>query len=73
MSIGLSVLCICAVAFLLRVLVALVKEGMRSAPLAAKFHFARFNPSQRRREVVVMRPIAQKREFPARDREWMAL
>lgn len=46
MKLALALLCIAAVAFLLRVLAALVREGM-SSPAAVQVHFAKSNPSPR--------------------------
>jgi hypothetical protein len=46
MKLALALLCIGAVAFLLRVLAALVREGV-SSPAAVPVHFAKFNPSRR--------------------------
>ena len=65
MRVALALLCIGAVSFLLRVLVALVKEGIHVPPRTAKLYFARFKPS-RQGELVVMRPEIQRREFPPR-------
>jgi branched-subunit amino acid transport protein len=65
MRVALALLCVGAVAFLVRVLVALLKEGTQ-APPTVRFHFARFNPSKRGGELVVMNLEAQKPEFPSR-------
>ena len=46
MKLALALLCIAAVAFLLRVLAALLREGM-SSPAGVRVHFAEFNPSRR--------------------------
>lgn len=73
MRIALAVLCIGAVVFLLRVLVALVGEWTNLPYHKAEFYFARFNPSRRWGEVVVMPPAAQKREYPNRSDERIAL
>ena len=54
MVVALTVLCTGAVAFLLRVLVALVREWMGPHPLSAAFHFARFNPSRQQGQLLVM-------------------
>jgi hypothetical protein len=53
MRVALALLCIGAVAFLLRVLAALVREGIGS-PAAVQVHFAKFNPSRRRGELIEM-------------------
>jgi len=46
MRLALALLCIGAVAFLVRVLAALLREGM-SSPSSVHIHFAKFNPSRR--------------------------
>ena len=46
MSLALATLCIAAVAFLLRVLVALVKEELHVPRRTEQVHFAKFTPSQ---------------------------
>ena len=46
MRLALALLCIGAVAFLVRVLAALLREGM-SSPSSVNVHFAKFNPSRR--------------------------
>ena len=65
MKLALALLCVGAVSFLLRVLVALVKEGTQVPPRAAKFYLARFKPS-RPGALVVMRPEVTERRFPPR-------
>src|SRR5271157_4268987 len=42
---AIAVLCVCAVAFLLRVLAALVKESLTATPPAVKTYMAKFNPA----------------------------
>jgi hypothetical protein len=54
MTVALVILCVGAVTFLLRVLAALVTEGMNLHPSTVKVHFARFNPSRRRGELIEM-------------------
>jgi len=56
MRVALLVLALAAVAFLLRVLFALVREGIRVSPGIAKVYFARFHPSQGRKDLIVMIP-----------------
>jgi hypothetical protein len=51
---ALAVLCVGAVAFLLRVLLAFVKEEVKSRPRDLKAYLAKFNPSHRHGELVVM-------------------
>jgi len=45
MRVALTIVSTGAVLFLLRVLIALVREGMRLPPSAVRIHFAKFNPS----------------------------
>jgi hypothetical protein len=73
MRVALAVLCIGAVTFLLRVLVALVKDWMRLPPRTAKFYRARFNPSKQPGELIVVDPQAQQRGYPRGNRERMAI
>jgi hypothetical protein len=54
MRVALAVLCIGAVAFLLRVLMAVLKELTRLPSRAMRVHFAKFNPPRRRGQVVEM-------------------
>jgi len=73
MKIALLILCICAVAFLLRVLAALVMEGMRVPPGGVTVHFAKFNPSRRSRQLIVMNPEAEQPRFTAGTHSRIAL
>lgn len=57
MSVALVVLCLSGVAFLLRVLFALVGE-MRNTPYRATFHLTRFDPSSERTRIVATRRAA---------------
>jgi hypothetical protein len=54
MRFGLSALCIAAVTFLLRVLVALLKEARSWQPRTAKIYLAKFNLSRKRGELIFM-------------------
>jgi len=69
----LAALCVSAVTFLLRVLVALVKEWVGLPPRTTKLYLAKFNPPRRRGELIVMNPELGKREFPAGTDERIAL
>ena len=76
MRIALIVLCIGAVAFLLRVLEALVNEIVRLPRPRARVHFARFNvekfgPPQRPAELIEMNP--QPRQASRRAGERIAM
>ena len=64
MKIALTILCIGAVAFLLRVLAALVKEGVRVPPSTVRVHFAKFHPTRRRGELIEINPPVQGRKPP---------
>jgi hypothetical protein len=54
MKFALAILCIGAVAFLLRVLAAFVIEGKNSAHGLVRVHFAKFNPVRQRGELIEM-------------------
>lgn len=73
MKLALAVLDIVGVIFLLRVLAALVKEEWNSSSRTVKFHWARFHPSRRRGELIVMNPDLQSRETPPRTGERIAI
>ncbi len=64
MKIFLALLCIGAVAFLLRVLAALVREGVRLPPSTVRVHFAKFHPTRRRGELIEMDPPVHERRLP---------
>jgi hypothetical protein len=72
MRIALAGLCIGAVTFLLRFLVALVTEGMNLPPSTARVHFARFSPTRRRGVLIEMNP-EQSKKVPARRGERKAI
>lgn len=63
MKLALAILCIAAVVFLLRVLVAFVRDATYSSSHKAKFYLVRFVPSRRRAELVVMKPDVSRRDF----------
>jgi len=48
MKLAVVVLCVAACSFLLRVLAALVKESVTSAPLPLKVYLANFHPACKR-------------------------
>jgi hypothetical protein len=73
MRVALAMLCIGAVAFLLRVLAAFVKEGMRAPAGSVQVHFTRFNPSRRRGQLIEMNPENQFREGSSGTDERIAL
>ena len=66
-------LCVGAVVFLLRVLAALVKEGMSLPPRAVQVHLAKFNPSRKRGELIEMNSETHDRKGPGRTGERIAL
>jgi hypothetical protein len=75
-------LCFAAVIFLLRVLVALVKEAMHMPPEPVKVYLARFYPSRfhrsrfalhERGELIVMTSEEQQRKFPSKTGERIAM
>jgi len=73
MRVALAMLCIFAVGFLLRVLAAFLKEGMRSPAGPVQVHFAKFYPSRRRGQLIEMIPEAQTRGAPPRTADRIAL
>jgi len=73
MKVALAMLCIGAVAFLLRVLAAFVKEGMRAPAGPVHVHFAKFYPSRRRAQLIEMNPEVQLRKVSFRTGERIAL
>jgi hypothetical protein len=72
MRVALAMLCIGAAVFLLRVLAAFVKEGMRLRR-AAPVQFAKFNPSRRRGQLIEMSTKAERPSTPYRTDERIAL
>ena len=56
MKLALTSLCTGAVVFMLRFLVALLKEGKSVAPRPVRVYFAKFNPVKRRGELIIMNP-----------------
>jgi len=73
MRVALAILCVGAVAFLLRVLAALVKEGMSLHSSAVRVHLAKFNPSRKRGELIEMNSGTLDRNSPGRTGERIAL
>src|SRR5277367_3133518 len=83
MRVALAVLCIGAVGFLLRVLVALVKESLRRTPRGAVGYMTTFCPSQQRRstrlrstrpgQLIVLNPELQTRKLLTRTGQRIAL
>jgi Putative beta-barrel porin-2, OmpL-like. bbp2 len=61
---ALAVLCSSAVIFFLRCLKALVKEASSLPSSAVKVYFAKFYPSKKRGELIVMNPEILKRKLP---------
>jgi hypothetical protein len=72
MRVALVILCVGAVTFLLRVLAALVTEGINSPSKTVSVDFARFNPYRRRGELIEMNRELNKR-VPARRGERKAI
>jgi Putative beta-barrel porin-2, OmpL-like. bbp2 len=73
MRVALAVLCFGAVTFLLRVLVALVKESMSLPPRSLTVYLTKFNPSKQRGELIAMSPDALNRKIPTKTGERIAL
>jgi hypothetical protein len=61
MKVALLTLCIGAVMFLLRVLVALAKEGLNWPQTLNTVHFATFHSSRQRGELIQMDPETRQR------------
>jgi len=72
MRMALVVLCIGAVTFLLRVLVALIREAISKQTRDMQVYLAKFRPSIRRRKLTLMNPEAQERTSPPRTGERVA-
>jgi hypothetical protein len=72
MRVVMAVLCVGAVAFLLCVLVALVREWMRLTSRTEMFYLSKFNPSEARGELVVMNSEDIKSRFPTETYRGMA-
>ena len=72
MRMALALLCIGAVTFLLRVLVALVREAM-NGPGDMRVYLAKFSPSRRGAELILMHPESQRHNSAARTGERIAL
>ena len=68
-----AVLCVGAVSFLLRVLLALVKEALSPPPQALRVYLAKFNPRKRQGELIVITPEVAQRKFSAGTRERVSL
>jgi hypothetical protein len=73
MKLALMVLCVGAVAFLVRVLAALVLEAKSTAPRAMRAYHARFHPLGKRGELIEMKPHAVTHRFSARTGQRIAL
>jgi hypothetical protein len=73
MRVALAALALGAVAFLMRVLVALVREGMRVPPGTTKVYFSRHNPPRTRKDLIVMIPEAPPRQYSPRTGQRIAL
>jgi hypothetical protein len=69
----LAVMCVAAVIFLLRVLLGLVKEWMAPAAQPRGVRVAKFYPSRKRGELIVIPVNPPKRQFPRKIGERIAL
>jgi len=63
MKLLVACVCITAVAFMLRFLVALLRERQQRRP-RPRFYFAKFNPLKKRGELMLMNPEVRKYKFP---------
>jgi hypothetical protein len=73
MRVAIAALCVGAVAFLLGVLVAFLKEWMSSTNHTAKFYLSKFNPSRPPGEVIVMDSRDRKQEVRTKTDERIAI
>jgi hypothetical protein len=73
MRLDLVVTCVVAVIFLLRVLVGLLKEWMARAAQPGRMHVAKFYPSRKRGELIVIPVNPPKRQLPRKVGERVAL
>jgi branched-subunit amino acid transport protein len=64
MRVVVAILGVGAVTFMLRVLLALVKDRKSLLPGAMEVHFAKFIPPKKQGELIVMNPEAGKRKLP---------
>src|SRR5579863_7268151 len=65
MRLATAIVCVCAVTFMLRFLVALLKEGMSLPSRAVNIYFAKFNPSRKRGELIFMNPTKREKSAMA--------
>ena len=72
MRVALTIVCTGAVLFLLRVLIALVGEWISLPPSAVRIHFAKFNPTRGRGQLIEMNP-ERGRKVPASSRARKAI
>jgi len=73
LRLDLAVISVAAVIFLLRVLVGLLKEWMAPAAQPTGVHVAKFYPSRKRGELIVLPVDSPKRRFPRKVAERIAL
>jgi Putative beta-barrel porin-2, OmpL-like. bbp2 len=71
--VAMLMLCAGAVTFWLRLLWAFLKEGKALQPRAVKIYFAKFTPSKKRGELIVMNPQTGSRKLPMQAGKRMAL
>ena len=73
LKLAMLAICLAGSAFMLRVLWALLSEWMAPAPLSIKGYLARFVPSRKRGEVIMMNGGILKRKVPTKSAERIAL
>ncbi len=64
LKLGLTLLCVGAVGFLLRVLAALFRESRRFVPVEGRAHLAKYDPSKKQGKLIVIPVSAPPRKFP---------
>ena len=73
LKLAMLAVCLAGSAFMLRVLAALLSEWIAPTPLTIKGYLARFVPSRKRGEVIMMTDEILKRKFPTKAGERIAL
>jgi len=73
LRLALVVMCVVAVIFLLRVLVGLLKEWRVPAAQPKRMHVAKFYPSRKRMQLIVIPVNPAKHQFPRKIGEHIAL
>jgi hypothetical protein len=73
LKLAMLAICLASAAFMLRVLTALLRECLAPVPLSIRGYLARFVPSRKRGEVIMMNDEILKRKAPTKAGERIAL